>query len=182
VADDTCGKNAPPASYQDIRKKGVLEMNKRMIFALGVASLASLMAIAAGRAQGQTPTVKNPSPELVGQLTKELNITPKQATGGAGALFGLAKTRLKPDEFGEVSKAVPGMDGLLKAAPKPKGAMGALGSALPGGAGGLASVAGSFKSLGLSPDMASKFVPVMTKFVDAKGGANAASLLGGALK
>src|SRR6202008_2591462 len=99
--------------------------------------------------------VKNPSPELVGELTKELKITPQQATGGAGALFGLAKTRLKPDEFSQGSQAVPGMDGLLKAAPKPKGAMGALGSSLPGGAGGLASVAGSFKSLGLSPDMAS---------------------------
>ena len=33
------------------------------------------------------------SPELVGQLSKELSITPAQATGGAGALFGVAKSR-----------------------------------------------------------------------------------------
>jgi Protein of unknown function VcgC/VcgE (DUF2780) len=81
---------------------------------------------------------------------------------------------------------VPGMDGLLKAAPKAESggssALGSLGSKLPGGAGGLASVAGSFQSLGLSPDMAAKFVPVMTKFVESKGGSSVGSLLAGALK
>ena len=73
---------------------------------------------------------------------------------------------------------------LLKAAPKPDSGspLGALGSALPGGAGGLASVAGSFKALGLSPDMVSKFVPVLTQFVQSKGGANVGSLLAGAFK
>ena len=129
---------------------------------------------------------RNPSPELIGNLTKELSITPAQAVGGSGALFGLAKSRLKPEEFAKVSDTVPGMDGLLNAAPKPPlgsaGALGGLGGALPGKAGGLASVAGSFKTLGLSPGMASKFVPIMTKFVEAKGGAGVGSLLGGALK
>jgi hypothetical protein len=157
-------------------------MTTRIRVVLIAACLACFEA-AAEHAQAQTPTAKNPSPELIGQLTKELSITPEQATGGAGALFGLAKTRLKPDQFTQVSKTVPGMDGLLKAAPKPKGgALGAVGSSLPGGAGGLASTAGAFKSLGLSPDMASKFVPIMTKFVESKGGANVASLLAGALK
>ena len=148
-------------------------------------------ALALGHAQAQIPEGKNPSPELVGKLTKDLSITPKQATGGAGALFGLAKTRLKPDEFGQVAKAVPGMDGLLKAAPKPKqkksglDSLGSLGSVLPGGSGGLgglASVAGSFKSLGLSPDMVGKFVPVLKNFVGSKGGSSVGNLLGGALK
>jgi Protein of unknown function VcgC/VcgE (DUF2780) len=146
----------------------------------------------AQQAQAQIPSpiapaadAKNPSPELIGNLTKELSITPAQAIGGTGALFGLAKSRLRPEEFARVSDAVPGMDGLLSAAPKSMGsagALGALGGALPGQAGGLASVAGSFKSLGLSPGMASKFVPIMTKFVEAKGGAGVGSLLGGALK
>jgi hypothetical protein len=79
------------------------------------------------------------------------------------------------------------MDGLLKAAPKPKpegatGALSAIGGVLPGKAGGIASVAGSFKSLGLSPEMATKFVPVMAQFVKLKGGASVANLLTGALK
>src|SRR5262245_37707898 len=128
----------------------------------------------------------NPSPELVGQLSKDLNVTEKQATGGAGALFGLAKSRLKPEEFGKVSDAVPGMDGLLAAAPKSPlsggSPLGSAASALPGKVGGLAPVATAFKSLGLSPEMAAKFVPVLTNFVGSKGGAAAASLLAGVLK
>jgi hypothetical protein len=124
------------------------------------------------------------SPELVGMLTKELNVTQDQATGGAGALFDLAKSRLKPEEFSQVSDAVPGMDGFLNAAPKQGdgSALGSLGSALLGGSGGLASVAGAFGSLGLSPDMVSKFIPLITQFVQSKGGASVASLLMGALK
>lgn len=149
----------------------------------GIASAQQAQAQIPGLSQIKDP--KNPSPELVGNLTKKLSITPEQAIGGSGALFGLAKTRLKPEDFGKVAEAVPGMDGLLKAAPKQDAstdALGALGSMLPGKAGGLASVATSFKSLGLSPAQAVKFVPIMTKFVDLKGGAKAAELLAGALK
>src|ERR1700755_1022925 len=117
----------------------------------------------------QGADVKNPSPELVGKLTKGLSITPEQAVGGSGALFGLAKSRLKPEDFTKVADVVPGMDGLLKAAPTPKkgsaDALGALGGMLPGKAGAMASVAGSFKELGLSPEQAIKFVAIMTKFV-----------------
>jgi len=136
--------------------------------------LASAVAVHA-----QTPAVKSPSPELVSALTKELKVTPEQATGGAGSLFSLAKTRLKPEEFAKVSAAVPGMDGLLKAAPKQENSMM---SAIPGKSSGLASVANQFKALGLTPDMASKLVPILTKFVGGKGGADVANLLAGVLK
>ena len=143
----------------------------------------SIFGLAIGLTPAQT-LAASPSSELVGMLTKELGVTPKQATGGAGSLFGLAKSRLKPEEFSQVSDAVPGMDGFLKAAPKTSSTspLGSAGSALPGKAGGLASVAGAFNSLGLSPDMATKFVPVLTQFVQSKGGASVASLLSGALK
>lgn len=133
-----------------------------------------------GFAQKATPA----SPELVGQLSKELSITPAQATGGAGALFGVAKSRLSPADFSKVSAAVPGMGSFLKAAPAPDNTSGlsSLIGSLPGGLGGLASTAGSFQKLGLSPDMVGKFVPILTKFVEGKGGASAASLLSGALR
>jgi hypothetical protein len=129
-------------------------------------------------------SVKNASPELVGQLTKQLSITPTQARGGAGSLFGLAKTRLTEDEFSKVSAAVPGMSGLLKAAPvvKPSSEFSSLESALPGNMGKMAEVAEAFHKLGLSPEMASKFVPVMSKFVGTKGGSDTAALLEKALK
>ena len=118
---------------------------------------------------------KSASPELVGQLAKELSISPGQAEGAAGALLGLAKSRLSPAEFGEVSKAIPGVDGLLKAAP-------ALGGAAGGQLAGLASLAGAFKGLGLDPALVAKAIPALTQFVGGKGGANAAKLLGNVLK
>lgn len=131
---------------------------------------------------------KNPNPELVGQLSNQLNVSPTQATSGAGAIFGLAKSRLSPGEFSKVAAAVPGMDGFLKAAPTAGGAStaGSLAAGLPGGtaggASGLASLAGSFQSIGLSPSMVGKFAPIMQKYIGSKGGSGVASLFSGALK
>jgi len=79
--------------------------------------------------------------------------------------FGLAKSKLSVADLSEVSKVVRGMDAMLKAAPQPKSTSppDSLASSLPGSTGGLASAANAFKSLGLSPGMAGKFVPVLTR-------------------
>ena len=123
------------------------------------------------------------SPDLVTALSKELGATPEQSAGAAGALFGVAKSRLKPAEFSQIAAAVPGMDALLKAAPAAPGVVGTSGALSSlGAAGGLASAATAFKSLGLSPDLVSKAVPILTSFVSKSGGADVASLLTGALK
>ena len=134
--------------------------------------------------------VKNSAnPELIGALTKEMGATVPQASGAAGALLGLAKTRLKPEEFTKVSGAIPGIDSLLAAAPavagtSGSGAAGALAKATGGASalGGLAAVAPAFDKLGLKPDMAMKAVPVLTNYVTKTGGKDVASLLAGALK
>src|SRR5262249_53243575 len=47
------------------------------------------------------------SPDLVGELSKELSSTPEQAAGAARALFGLAETRLQPAEVPPGSQAAP---------------------------------------------------------------------------
>ena len=123
------------------------------------------------------------SPELIGALSKEMGATPEQAAGAAGTLFGVAKSRLKPEDFSQISSAVPGMDSLLKAAPTAGGgATSSTLSQLGAGATGLASAASQFTKLGLSPDMVSKAVPVLTSFVTKSGGSKAGSLLAGALK
>jgi len=123
------------------------------------------------------------SPDLVNSLAKEMGSTPEQAAGAAGALFGLAKSRLKADEFSQVASAVPGMTSLLGAAPAASSAVGTGGlSKLAGSATGLASAASAFSSLGLKPDMVGKAVPVLTSFVTKSGGANVGKLLAGALK
>ena len=124
------------------------------------------------------------SPELVDALSKEIGGTPEQAAGAAGALFGVAKSRLKADEFSQIATAVPGMETLLKAAPAAGAAVGTTGglSQMAGGASGLAGAASAFTKLGLKPDMVAKAVPFLTQFVTKSGGANVGSLLAGALK
>jgi hypothetical protein len=149
--------------------------------------MVSLMLMAASTASAQVPAAlaKTANPELVGQLAKELGSTPAQAEGAAGSLFGLAKSRLKPEEFSQVAKAVPGMDGLLGAAP-PLGGGNPLsniaGTSGVAGMAGLASVASSFSKLGLKPELVSKAVPVLTQFVTKSGGSGVGSLLAGVLK
>jgi hypothetical protein len=123
------------------------------------------------------------SPDLVNSLAKEIGSTPEQAAGAAGALFGVAKERLKADEFSKIAAAVPGMSSLLKAVPT--GGGGGASNALSGltkSAGGLGAAASAFSSLGLSPDLVAKAIPVLTGFVGKSGGADVAKLLGGALK
>ena len=148
------------------------------------------MAIGHATLYAQTPDAQGTAnPELVGQLAKELSVTPKQAEGAAGALFGHAKTKLAPADWSKVSSAVPGMDGLLKAAPAMAAATGGVAgtsgvSAIPGaaGLGGLAGVAGTFSKLGLKPEMVAKAIPILTNFVTKSGGAGVGQLLAGALK
>ena len=161
---------------------------------LGIACAALLVmaspGLAATQAADQAATnaaaaaAAKASPDLVGALSKELGATPEQSAGAAGALFNLAKTRLKPAEFSQVSSAVPGMASLLKAAPAMGGAVGTSGalSQLSGSAAGLAAAASAFSKLGLSPDLVSKAIPVLTSFVTKSGGASAGKLLAGALK
>ncbi len=140
--------------------------------ALGTAAPAAAQASAAAKA----------SPELVQDLSSALSSTPDQAAAAAGILFGVAKSRLKPAEFSQVAKAVPGMNALLKAAPATGGgASGAL-SQLSGSAASLAGAAAAFSKLGLSPDLVSKAASVITSFVTKSGGAPVGNLLASALK
>ena len=125
------------------------------------------------------------SPALVGELSKEMGATPEQSAGAAGALFGVAKSRLKADQFSQISGAVPGMDSLLKAAPAASGGgLGAVAglSQLGGSAGSMAAATQAFSKLGLQPEMVAKAIPVLTSFVTKSGGANVGNLLAGALK
>jgi hypothetical protein len=142
-----------------------------------------LSAVITAPAQTSSATSSGAS-SLVTQLSKGLSITRPQARGGAGSLFALAKSRLSSDEFGKISSAVPGMSTLLKAAPSSgqSSELSSLEGSLPGNMGRMAEVAGAFHKLGLSPEMAGKFLPIMSKFVETRGGSSTASLLEKALK
>jgi DNA-binding transcriptional regulator YdaS (Cro superfamily) len=162
--------------------------------------LALILVLSAGLAQAQSePTQTAPATaaavaeaaggDVVDQLVKELAITPAQAQGAAGALFGVAKTKLSADDFGKLAGAVPNMDALLKAAPAPDMATSALsalttgsGSSGLGALGAVAGVAGSLNKLGLKPETIAKLAPTLVKAVESKGGTEVGKLLAGALK
>lgn len=134
---------------------------------------------------------------LVDLLTRQLGVSTVQAEGGAGAIFKAAKERLSPTEYTQVSDAIPEATSLLDAAPKPRtdsgigGSMGGVTSALGGkgsSLGGTAKAVGSmgalsesFSSLGMTPDMAGKFIPVVLDYAKSKGGSTVMNLLKNAL-
>jgi len=162
-------------------------MYKTATLAVAVLLLAAGSGVGA-RQESQPDVSKTANPELVGELAKELQVTPQQAEGAAGALFDVAKKRMPSSDWTKVSDAVPGMDGLLKAAPavatsggSQSGVAGGVGGAV-GTAGALGGAAAAFSQLGLKPDMVSKAVPVLTRYVTKTGGADVGSLLAGALK
>ncbi len=129
-------------------------------------------------------TVLAEESDLVSTLVKKLGISKKQATGGSGALFNMAKNSMKKEDFSKVADAVPSMDALLNAAPsfaKIPG-VGKIASVVEGGAGkaiGLASLADQFSKLKMDKEMIGKFVPIILSKVESKGGAQIADILKG---
>ena len=162
-----------------------MKWNARIAVSVALVAITGLVA----HAQLAAPDFsKTANPELVGSLAKELGATPQQAEGAAGALFAAAKQNMPAADWTKVSAAVPGMDGLLTAAPA-MSAVGTSGSgAAPtaagvmGGAATMGGAAGAFSKLGLKPDMVAKAVPILTQYVSKTGGADVGALLAGALK
>jgi hypothetical protein len=126
---------------------------------------------------------------LIDLLTQNLGVNETQASGGAGLIFNLAKSKLGGADFAQVSSAVPGIDSMMSSAQDTGGGLlggiGKMASGLGGGAGGLgtlASLAGGFSKLGLDTGMVGKFVPIILSFVQSKGGDAVKGLLEKALK
>ncbi|HEY7790203.1 MAG TPA: DUF2780 domain-containing protein [Vicinamibacterales bacterium] len=132
------------------------------------------------RAQQKSEIRQSANPTLVGELTRELNATPQQAEGAAGALFHYAQSKLAPPDWQAVAKAVPGMNGLLSAAEANQSAKNTFKNAV--GFSTLADVGQTFQKLGLTPDKVEEAVPVLVSYVKKNGGAHAGQLLANALK
>ncbi len=122
--------------------------------------------------------------ELIKALVAQLGVTNEQAAKGSGLLFKAAKERLGGD-FSKVEQALPDVSKLIEGAPSTGGGLGGmLGGLLGGGGalGALASLAGGFSSLKLSPDMIGKFIPVILETVKSKAGGEIVQLLKSAMK
>jgi hypothetical protein len=137
----------------------------------------------AGSLAGAAPAAAQ-TPGLVDILVQQLGVTPQQATGGAGSIFSMAQQSMTSSNFGLVSKAVPGMDQLLSAAPASgtTSFMGSAASALGGSSlGNMAGLASSFQGLGMNSGMMSQFIPVIMQYVQTQGGSSTMNLLQSAL-
>ncbi|MCG9712587.1 DUF2780 domain-containing protein [Shewanella insulae] len=120
--------------------------------------------------------------DLVGTVMSQLGLNQTQAEGGLGSLLSLAKTTLGGDSFGPIAEAIPGIDGLLSAAPQLDNDSGMsgllskagdLGSSLQGGA----QVYDSFEKLGISKELAKPMVDIVKGYLDANAGAGTTDLL-----
>lgn len=140
------------------------------------------------QAAGLAQTVQSGS--LTELLMNRVGVTQTQAQGGAGALLQIAKSKMQGEAFSRLGQSVPGIQGLLGAAPalqQPSalgGIAGQLSSipALSGGTvGNLLSAASAFQQLGMSPAMIQQFVPVVVDYVKANAGDGLSSALSSAL-
>ncbi|KAA0988186.1 DUF2780 domain-containing protein [Pseudomonas sp. ANT_J12] len=119
-----------------------------------------------------------PTSQTAGLLSalSQLNVTPKQAVGGTGAMLGLAKNQLSSTDYSELAKSVPGIDKLSGG-----GELGAL-SGLLGSSGksaGLENALGNvkntndlnsaFSALGMDSSMIGQFAPVILQYLGGQG-------------
>ena len=121
--------------------------------------------------------------ELIDSLTKTLGVSGTQAEGGAAVLLKAAKDKLGAAAFDSQLGGVPGLSDLLKKAPASGGGgglgglLGGLAGAMGGNAALISSIVGGFGKLGLKPEDAKKFVPVILGFLRTKVGADVVSNL-----
>lgn len=128
--------------------------------------------------------------DLVQMLTGQLGVTEPQATGGAGALFGMAQKMLSEKDYTQVAAAIPNIGDLIKAAPavsesttdvsrKVSGLAGGLGSITEAvdNANKFAAVYDQFEQLGLNADMVSQFIPILLSFAESAGGETVMNML-----
>lgn len=118
--------------------------------------------------------------ELIQDLISTLNVNEKQATHGAAILFKAAKDKLGAEEFNRLLGKISGIDALIGQAPA-QGGMGKLfggfASALGGNATLITTIVTGFGKLGLTPEHAKKFVPVILTHLRSKVGQGAVDKL-----
>ena len=124
--------------------------------------------------------------QLIPLLTNNLGVTQSQAKGGAGAIFDYVKQNVSAEDFSTVTKALPGVDSLLKFAPKTSSLSSQIGGLTSGlgdksGLAGMAGLTESFAKLGLDAGMVDKYVKTLLDFTQSEAGTNVTNIIKGAL-
>ncbi|MDN3716467.1 DUF2780 domain-containing protein [Vibrio breoganii] len=97
------------------------------------------------------------STPLADLLSSELDVTPTQAAGGAGALLSLAQTQLSDENSSELSSLIPGLNSFT-------GSTG-LTSMITD----MDSVKRTFEGLGIDPVLVSQFAPIIIQYLTSEG-------------
>ena len=112
-----------------------------------------------------------PTGNLADMVSKELGLTSDQAKAGAGAVLAYAEGKLPAADFQKVASVLPNGSANLQAA-KDAGAV----------SGPITDQAGlnsAFSKLGITPDVAAKFVPMVSNYISKVGGPEVAKLMQG---
>lgn len=135
-----------------------------------------------GLGENKEETVKVPNTDgLVEILTSSLNVNTDQASGGMGAIFNYVKENVSTEQFSQLAKSLPGIDGLVNEMPD----ISKLSSSE--GLGGLLDKASEysdslksindlkkqFEALGLKPEMISSFVASAQGYLNTEEGQKA---------
>lgn len=171
---------------RDLTLAALLALAASPVFALNLSEAANAVSAASDVGSGVAPAE---TATLLNELGGQLQVTPAQALGGAGALFGLARNRLSGAEYAQLSQAVPGLE--LLANPQAMGLLGGLGGLLGPNVGGalgspqpgvpagqlnsMADVDRAFATLGMDGGLISRFAPLILQYLGQQG--IAASLL-----
>ena len=119
--------------------------------------------------------------DLILWLINELQVTRKQAEGGAGALLQLAQTRIPPEQFVTVADTIPAISDVIGKAPrfevteKPR-LVENLSRALRG-LGGLRPLVDPFARLGLEKTTIRPFAEALARYIAERGNPTAVHLL-----
>ncbi|OOV91718.1 DUF2780 domain-containing protein [Pseudomonas sp. MF4836] len=140
--------------------------------------VAGAIAGAQGNKAGEAATTPQAA-GLLDTLGSQLNVSPEQAVGGAGAMLGLAKNRLSSTDYAQLAKSVPGLDQLT--GNNALGGLGGLGGLLGDSAkspaldGLLGNVKNTndlnntFGALGMDSGMIGQFAPLILQYLGQQG-------------
>ena len=111
--------------------------------------------------------------DLISSISKNMNITPTQATTGTATILQYAKNQISDTDYTNLLKDVPAL-GNLNTSSLTDSLLNKISSA--------ESVQTAFKTLGMDSNMVSQFVPLIIEYVQKVGGVDSSTLLTSALK
>ncbi len=134
------------------------------------------------------PTMPN-TDGLVDMLTSSLDVNADQASGGMGAIFNYVKNNVSVEQFSQLAKSIPGVEGLMGQMPdiskldSSSDARGGLGGLLEKASQysdslkSINDVKKQFEALGLKPEMISDFISTAQSYLDTEQGQQAKQVL-----